>query len=131
MTYDSTDSSSLLTQPTPTSLSDNSIGPAAEITPTTSHPSLYSDPAHDETIKTALAILAGENIDTSALSEMASSDPVSLVDLLTNAQQLHSDDGGVSLITSGLESGSGSIYLNLGGGDGFTGAFTTQVHCIV
>ena len=131
MAYESPDTSStLLTQPTP-SLSNNPIGPAAEITPTTSHPSMYSDPSHDETMKTALAILAGENIDSatlqSSLSDMAT-DPVSLVDLLTNAQQLQdSSDGGVSLITSGLESPSGSIYLNLGGPEGFAGGFTTQV----
>ncbi len=121
MAYDSTDSTLL---PTTTSLSDNPIGPAAEITPTSSHHGLYSDPSQDETMKAALAILAGENIDPDALTDMTS-DPVSLVDLLTSAQQLHSDQGG-SLITPGLESPSGSIYLNLGGAEGFPGGFAAN-----
>ena len=129
MAYDSTTDTSLL--PVTTSLSDSSIGPAAEITPTPSHPGMYSDPSQDETMKAALAILAGENIDSDALTNMTS-DPVSLVDLLNNAQQLHNDEGGVALITPGLESPSGNIYLNLGNAEGFPSGFATnQVLVIV
>ena len=84
------------------SLSDNPLGgPAAEITPTSSA-SVYGDiPTSgsmdvslvDESMKTALAILTGENIDLntsqaaalqSSLSELTS-DPVSLMGLLNNA----------------------------------------------
>lgn len=150
--HESTEPSSHLAHPQTSttitsSLSDNSIGPAAEITPTTSHPGMYSDMSSasldsstDDTMKTALAILAGESHHStmlssaqaaalqSSLSEMTS-DSVSLVDLLTSTQQLQdaSDDGGVSLIASGLESPSGSIYLSLGGSESFGSGFTTQV----
>ena len=124
------------------SLSDNPLGPAAEITPTSSA-SVYGDiPTSgsmdvsivDESMKTALAILTGENIDSailstsqaaalqSSLSELTS-DPVSLMGLLSNAQHLQdgSGEGGVALITHGLESPSGNIYLGLGvgGSEGF------------
>ena len=123
-----------------TSLSDSPLGPAAEITPTSSS-SLYGDiPTSgamdvsmvDESVKTALAILTGENIDSailstsqaaalqSSLSELTS-DPVSLMGLLSNAQQMQDGggEGGVALITHGLESPSGNIYFGseaFGGG---------------
>ena len=114
------------------SLTDNPLGgPAAEITPTSSA-SVYGDiPTSgsmevDESMKTALAILTGENIDSAALQSSLSeltSDPVSLMGLLSNAQQLQdgSGEGGVALITHGLESPSGNIYLGLGvgGSEGF------------
>ena len=124
------------------SLSDSPLGPAAEITPT-SGASVYADiPTSgamdvsivDESMKTALAILTGENIDSailstsqaaalqSSLSELTS-DPVSLMGLLNNAHQMQdgSGEGGVALITHGLESPSGNIYLGLGGSDAFGG----------
>ena len=150
--HESPEPTSLLSHPPPpttitSSLSDSSIGPAAEITPTTSHPGMYSDitsssldSSADDTMKTALAILTGGGDHSTMLSSAQAaalhlsemtSDSVSLVDLLTSAQQLQdsSDDGGVSLITSGLESPSGSIYLNLGGSEAFSAGFSsaTQV----
>ena len=130
------------------SLTDNPLGgPAAEITPTSSA-SVYGDiptsgsmdvSMMDESMKTALAILTGENIDSAALQSSLSeltSDPVSLMGLLSNAQQLQdgSGEGGVALITHGLESPSGNIYLGLGvgGSEGFGAGLsvptlTTQV----
>lgn len=130
------------------SLTDNPLGgPAAEITPTSSA-SVYGDiptsgsmdvSMMDESMKTALAILTAENIDSatlqSSLSELTS-DPVSLMGILSNAQQLQdsSGEGGVALITHGLESPSGNIYLGLGvgGSEGFGAglsvpSLTTQV----
>ena len=127
------------------SLSDNPIGPAAEITPT-SGAGVYTDiPTSgpidisivDESMKTALAILTGENIDSailstsqaaalqSSLSELTS-DPVSLMGLLSNAHQMQdgSGEGGVALITHGLESPSGNIYLGLGGSEAFSSGLT-------
>ncbi len=117
------------------SLTDNPLGgPAAEITPTSSA-AVYGDiptsgsmevSMMDESMKTALAILTAENIDSAALQSSLSeltSDPVSLMGLLSNAQQLQdgSGEGGVALITHGLESPSGNIYLGLGvgGSEGF------------
>ena len=135
-----------------TSLAEPSLHPAAEITPTTStaiYPdipttSVAMDTSVDDTMKTALAILTGENIDSvilspaqaaalqSSLSELTT-DTVSLVDLLNNAQQLSEQgDGQVALITHGLESPSGNIYLGLGGneafGSGLSGPAATQVN---
>lgn len=150
--HESPEPTSLLSHPPPhttitSSLSDSSIGPAAEITPTTSHPGIYSDitsstldSSADDPMKTALAILTGDGDHSTMLSSAQAaalqlsemtSDSVSLVDLLTSAQQMQdtSDDGGVSLITSGLESPSGSIYLNLGTSEAFSAGFSaaTQV----
>ena len=122
------------------SLTDNPLGgPAAEITPTSSA-SVYGDiptsgsmevSMMDESMKTALAILSAENIDSAALQSSLSeltSDPVSLMGLLSNAQQLQdgSGEGGVALITHGLESPSGNIYLGLGvgGSEGFGGGLS-------
>ena len=129
---------------TVSSMTDNLLEPAAEIMPT-SAPSVLTDPTRitdttvptdystdsvaDDPMKTALAILTSENLESailtsaqaaalqSTLSELTS-DSVSLVDLLSSAQQLQeqgSSEGTIALI-HGLESPSGSaLYLGLPG----------------
>lgn len=151
--------SELVTSQSPTILSspmmDNPLEPAAEMTPT-SAPPVYStmtdssvagldSSVDDPMMKTALAILTGENIDStilnpaqaaalqSTLSELTS-DTVSLVDLLNNAQQLqeHIAEGNTTLITHGLDSSAAGIYLGLptseAFGVGLTGPAATQVN---
>ena len=149
----------LVTSQSPTNLSssimDTPLEPAAEMTPA-SAPPVYAtmtdssvaglEPSVDDPMmKTALAILTGENIDStilssaqaaalqSTLSELTS-DTVSLVDLLNNAQQLqeHIAEGGATLITHGLDSSTAGIYLGLptseAFGTGLTGPAATQVN---
>ena len=102
----------------------------------------------EDSMKTALAILTGENIDLTMLSTAQvaalqtslselTSEAVSLVDLLSSSGGASGGSGsgggapslqdpsvsgeqeGVALMTSGLESpSSGNVYLNLGGGEG-------------
>lgn len=146
--------------------SESPLGPAAEITPTSVSPVLADptvsvsdtsvgvgadytpDSSSDDPMKTALAILTGDNIDTailnpaqaaalqSTLSELTS-DTVTLVDLLNSAQQIQEHTGGegaVALITQGLDSPAGNtLYLGLPGTSeafnvGLTGAAATQVN---
>ena len=119
------------------SLSDASLV-ATEITPTSATP-IYSDASMasienvvDDSMKNALALLAGENVDMAMLSTaqvaaLLTSDAVSLVDLLNNTQQVQApEEGGVALIASGLESpSSGNVYLNMGdAAEGFTTGLT-------
>ena len=128
------------------SLSDTSLV-AAEITPA-SAPPIYGDASipiehvtAEDPMKTALALLTGENVDVTMLSTaqvaaLLTSDAVSLVDLLNSTQQAQEagagEEGGAALMASGLESpSSGNVYLNLGDGEGFgtglTGAAATHV----
>ncbi len=142
-------------------IGDGSLGPIAEITPTSvssvltnAGPSVGSDYAGvsvaDDPMKAALAILTGENIDTSSLlnsaqaaalqltlNELTTAESISLVDLLNNAQQLQDQSGGdgaVALITHSLEpSTSSSLFLGLSGtseafSSGLMGAAATQVN---
>ena len=109
--------------------------------------SLPAEYATDDPMKQALAILTGENIDTSILSaaQVASlqstlseltSDTVSLVDLLNTAQQLHEqsgESGSAALITHALDSAASGLFLGINPnsdvfGSGLTGAAATQVN---
>lgn len=141
--------------PTSSSLSDSLGAQSAELVSTSAaaaSSSSYSDATAasvggslecvvDDSMKTALAILAGENFDATllnpaqaaalqSLSEL-SSDNVSLVDLLSNAQQLQlsEQDGTISLITHGLEHSNTGLYLGLASSEAFGSAFAgaTQV----
>ena len=148
-----------ITMDTMSPMTGNPLEPAAEITPT-SAPSVLTDPTSvtdttvptdystdsvvDDPMKTALAILTGENLESailssaqaaalqSTLSELTS-DSVSLVDLLSSAQQLQeqgNSEGTIALI-HGLESPSGSaLYLGLPGtSEAFSaGLLGTQVN---
>ena len=110
----------------------------------------------DDPMKTALTLLSRENIDLSLLSNTQvaalhnslsefTTNAVSLVDLLNSSGSCSSqqrqeggvggeeENGAVTLLASGLESPSGNVYLNLGGGgEGFnsdlTGLAATQVN---
>lgn len=142
-------------------IGDGPLGPVAEITPT-SVPSVLADTGPsgdsdyggvsvaDDPMKAALAILTGENIDTtsllssaqvsalqSTLNELTATESISLVDLLNNAQQMQDQSGGdgaVNLITQTLEPPvSSSLFLGLSAtpeafSSGLTGAAATQVN---
>ena len=102
--------------------------------------------ATDDTMKQALAILTGENIDTgilnaaqlaslqATLGELSSTDTVSLVDLLNTAQQIQEQTGesgsAAALITHGLDSSASGLYLANSDvfGSGLTGVAATQVN---
>ena len=111
---------------------------------------LPAEYATDDPIKQALAILVGENIDPSMLTaeQMATlqstlseltSDTVSLVELLSTAQQIQEQSGEqgaaatTHLIAHGLDSATSGLYLGLSSnsdvfGSGLTGAAATQVN---
>ena len=140
-------------------MTESPLEPAAEMTPTSAPPPpVYATIADssvtglettdtsvdDPMMKTALAILTGENIDStilnpaqaaaiqSTLNEL-SSETVSLVELLNNAQHLQEHTAeGVTTITHGLDSPSTGIYLGLPTSEAFasglTGPAATQVN---
>ena len=140
-------------------MTESPLEPAAEMTPTSAPPPpVYATIADssvtgleptdtgvdDPMVKTALAILTGENIDStilnpaqaaaiqSTLSEL-SSETVSLVELLNNAQHLQEHTAeGVTTITHGLDPPSTGIYLGLPTSEAFAGGLTgpaaTQVN---
>ncbi len=135
-------------------IGDGPLGPVAEITPTSvssvlaeAGPSVDSDypgvSMADDPMKAALAILTGENIDTSSLlnsaqaaalqstlNELTATESISLVDLLSSAQQLQDQSGGdgtVALITQALEPpSSNSLFLGLSGA---SDAFASGLSC--
>ena len=142
------------------SVTDTNLSPPTEMHVVTSSAPGYPNPslsdgvmslpaeyATDDPMKQALAILTGENIDTSifsaaqiaslqsTLSELTS-DTVSLVDLLSTAQHLHEqsgESGSAALITHGLDSAASGLYLGINPssdmfGSGLTGAAATQVN---
>ena len=127
------------------------LQPDADMAPTSAPPvvsDLTSEYSTEDPMKAALAILTGENVDTTLLNSVQAaalqttlneltSDSVSLVELLNNAQQLQehgSGEGAVALITHGFDSpgSSGALYLTLPGTSeafsGLIGAAATQVN---
>ena len=147
-----------------TMMSSNSpLGPPAEITHTTAlHSDLAgADPSvavatmsgayepnssADDPMKAALALLSGENMEAALISHAQaaalqstlnelSSDHISLVDLLSSAQQLQeqASSDGVGLITHPLDPATSStLFLGLPASEAFssglTGAAATQVN---
>lgn len=153
-----------LTTPQEPMASDTPLNPPAEITHTSvSHSDLTTtlpsslniaaisgsfepDSTSEDPMKAAMALLSSENLDSALVSQAQAaalqstlgeltSDQISLVDLLNNAQQLQQQSGAdpVSLMPHHLDSSaSGALFLGLPTSEAFssglTGAAATQVN---